>query len=89
MLGINKNSPEAKRNQLEWARTQMDLEMPTETADGAGIQDKADFVRQYIASEKEKFGREIDEATAEAEVDAWLLKQARPDEPRPKPTPNP
>ena len=35
-----------------------------------------DFVRQYIASEKEKFGREVDEATAEREVDAWLLKQA-------------
>ena len=30
---------------------------------------------QYIESEREKFGREIDVATAEREVDEWLLKQ--------------
>ena len=35
-----------------------------------------DMVAKYIISEKEKFGREVDQATAEAEVDAWLLKQA-------------
>ena len=34
------------------------------------------MVAKYIVSEKEKFGREIDQATAEAEVDEWLLKQA-------------
>ena len=38
---------------------------------------------QYIASEREKFGREVDNATAEREVDEWLLKQARPCPSRP------
>ena len=35
-----------------------------------------DLITKYIASEKEKFDRVIDRATAESEVDAWLLKQA-------------
>ena len=33
---------------------------------------------QYIESERDKFGREVDAATAGREVDEWLLKQARP-----------
>ena len=32
---------------------------------------------QYIESERDKFGREVDAATAGREVDEWLLKQAR------------
>jgi hypothetical protein len=31
---------------------------------------------RYIVSEKEKFDRDIDRATAEREVDEWLLQQA-------------
>lgn len=68
--------PEAKANQLEWARAQMDLEVPEATLDGVDITDRDDMIAKYIVSEKEKFGRVIDQATAEAEVDAWLLKQA-------------
>lgn len=108
-------------NQLEWARKQMDLEVPEQTVAGNDIQGREDFVRQacdsqcgrvdglltqaaaphltgrpraavprppphraqYIASEREKFGREVDNATAEREVDEWLLKQARPCPSRP------
>ena len=54
----------------------MDLEVPEATADGASIADREDFINKYMASERSKFGREIDRATAEAEVDEWLLKQA-------------
>lgn len=54
----------------------MDFEVPSVTLEGTSIQDRADFVSQYIESEKAKFGREIGRAEAEAEVDAWLLKQA-------------
>ena len=54
----------------------MDLEVPERTADGSQIVNKEDFIAKYIVSEKEKFGRDIDEATAEAEVDQWLLEQA-------------
>merc|ERR1712194_211400 len=64
---INRDSPEAMANQLEWARKQMDLEVPEQTVAGNDIQGREDFVRQYIESEREKFGREVDE---------WLLKQA-------------
>ena len=60
----------------EWAREQMNMEVPETTLDGAAIGDRDDMVAKYILSEKEKFGRVIDQATAEAEVDAWLLKQA-------------
>jgi hypothetical protein len=73
---INRDSPEAMANQLEWARKQMDLEVPEQTVAGNDIQGREDFVRQYIESEREKFGREVDNATAEREVDEWLLKQA-------------
>lgn len=119
LLGINRDSPEAKANQLAWAREQMNAEvrqqplsavqhrelqlsrsrmahpapvrtrqcsllkpcpgraqMPEQTVDGQSIEGRDDFVQQYIASEKEKFGRDVDLATAEREVDAWLLKQA-------------
>ena len=65
---------------LEQAKTMdkgtMDMEVPDTTLDGQKLADRADLVAKYIASEKEKFGREIDQATAEAEVDEWLLKQA-------------
>ena len=63
-------------NQVEWARQQMDLEVPEQTVEGTSIADREDLIEQYIASEKAKFGREIDRGTAEAEVDEWLLKQA-------------
>ena len=76
LFGTNRNTPEAQAFQREWARQQMALEVPDETADGSAISDREDFVRQYIASEREKFGREIDQETAEKEVDEWLLKQA-------------
>ena len=52
------------------------MEVPDATVDGDAISDRDDFVQQYIVSEKEKFGREVDQATAEKEVDAWLLKKA-------------
>ncbi len=76
VFGTNRNSPEAKANQLKWAKQMMDLEVPERTADGSQIVNKEDFIAKYIVSEKEKFGRDIDEATAEAEVDQWLLEQA-------------
>ena len=68
--------PEAKANQLEWARQQMELEVPDATLDGTEIANRDDMIVQYIASEKEKFGRDIDQATAEREVDEYLLKKA-------------
>jgi hypothetical protein len=76
LFTTNRNSPEARANQLKWARREMDLEVPSVTLEGTSIQNRDDFVRQYIESEKAKFGREIGLAEAEAEVDAWLLKQA-------------
>ena len=54
----------------------MDMEVPEATTDGVSIADRDDFIEKYIESEKAKFGRDIDRATAEAEVDEWLLKQA-------------
>ena len=54
----------------------MDLEVPDETLEGTEIADREDFIDKYITSEKAKFGREVDRATAEAEVDEWLLRQA-------------
>ena len=72
----NRDSPEARKNQLEWARAQMDMQVPGATLDGASIEDREDFVTQYIASEKEKFGRELTRDEAAAEVDEWLLAQA-------------
>lgn len=75
-FGTNRNTPEAQENQLAWAREQMDMEVPEATLDGQSLADRDDMVAKYIVSEKEKFGREIDQATAEAEVDEWLLKQA-------------
>ena len=76
IFGLNRDTPEAKANQLKWAREQMAMEVPNATVGGEGIADRDDFVRQYIASEKERYDRDIDVATAEREVDAWLLKQA-------------
>ena len=76
LFTTNRDTPEAQANQLEWARQQMALEVPDETLDGAKIADREDMVSQYIVSEQEKFGRVVDRATAEAEVDEWLLKQA-------------
>lgn len=76
VFGINRDTPEAKANQLAWARQQMEAEMPSSTLTGQAIQDREDFIVKYIASEKEKFGREISRKEAEAEIDAWLLKQA-------------
>lgn len=76
LFKINRNTPEAKANQLKWAQEQMDLEVPDSTVDGMSIADREDFVVKYIESEKAKFGREIDRTTAEAEVNEWLLKQA-------------
>mmetsp|Transcript_25593 Transcript_25593/g.63497 ORF Transcript_25593/g.63497 Transcript_25593/m.63497 type:complete len:166 (-) Transcript_25593:366-863(-) len=75
-FGTNRNTPEAIANQLEWAQTQMDLEMPESTVEGTSIEDKEDFIVKYIASEKEKFGRELTREEAALEVDEWLLKQA-------------
>jgi len=72
----NRDTPEAKANQMKWAREQMALEVPDETLEGSKIADREDLIAQYIESERAKFGREIERATAEAEVDAWLLKQA-------------
>ena len=76
LFKLNRYTPEAQSNQLKWAREQMDLEVPEATADGDSIADREDFINKYMASERSKFGREIDRATAEAEVDEWLLKQA-------------
>lgn len=76
LFKTNRNTPEAQANQIEWARQQMALEVPETTLEGDAIGDRADFVRRYIDSEREKFGREVDQATAEKEVDEWLLKQA-------------
>lgn len=73
---INRDTPEAIANQEEWARREMDMEVPEATLTGQEIADREDFIAKYIASEKQKFGREIDRATAELEVDEWLLKQA-------------
>jgi len=72
----NREAPAAKANQLAWARTQMDAEMPSATVTGQSIEDRADFVRQYVEAEKAKFGRELTPEAAEREIDAWLLKQA-------------
>ena len=47
---INRDTPEAKANQIEWARKQMDLEVPEVTAAGNEIQDREDFVRQACYS---------------------------------------
>jgi len=76
LFKLNRYTPEAQSNQLKWAREQMDLEVPEATADGDSIADREDFINKYMASERSKFGRELDRATAEAEVDEWLLKQA-------------
>ena len=40
LFRINRNTPEAKANQLKWAREQMDLEMPTNTLEGTEIDDR-------------------------------------------------
>ncbi|KAL1520461.1 hypothetical protein AB1Y20_022042 [Prymnesium parvum] len=75
-FGINRDTPEAKENQLAWAREQMAYEVPSSTLDGTSIDDREDFVTKYIESEKAKFGRELTREEAEREVDQWLLKQA-------------
>jgi len=38
-------------NQLEWARKQMDLEVPEQTVAGNDIQGREDFVRQACDSQ--------------------------------------
>ena len=76
LFTTNRDTPEAMANQRAWARQQMDLEVPDATLSGDSIADRAEFVRKYIENEKEKFGRDVDQATAEKEVDEWLLKQA-------------
>lgn len=76
LLTTNRNSAAARANQLKWAQEQMAAEMPEKTIDGMDIGDKEDFIRKYIESEKEKFGRELEWDEASREVDAWLLKQA-------------
>jgi hypothetical protein len=75
-FGTNRDTPEAQANQREWARQQMNAEVPETTLEGKPLSDRDDLVAQYIVSEREKFGRELDQATAENEVDEWLLKQA-------------
>lgn len=76
LFTTNRGTPEAIANQKAWARQQMDLEVPEATLGGDSISDRDDLVKKYIASEKDKFGRDVDQATAEAEIDEWLLKQA-------------
>ena len=36
-------------NQIEWARKQMDMEMPEQTATGESIADRADMVQKVRA----------------------------------------
>lgn len=67
-FGTNRDTPEARANQAAWAKEQLALEVPEATLDGSEIADRPDLIAQYIASEQEKFGREIDQATAEKEV---------------------
>ena len=67
-FGTNRDTPEARANQAAWAKEQLALEVPDATVDGKAIADRSDLIAQYIASEEEKFGREIDQATAEKEV---------------------
>jgi len=76
LFKINRDTPEARANQLAWAREQMDMEVPESALDGTSIKDRQDFIQKYIESEKAKFGREVSAEEAEREVDAWLLKQA-------------
>jgi|TARA_B100000524_G_scaffold200801_1_gene104556 hypothetical protein len=76
LLTTNRYTSDARANQLKWAREVMDAEVPEATADGQEIGDKDDFVRKYIASEQEKFGRALEWDEAAKEVDEWLLKQA-------------
>ena len=48
----NRNTPEAQANQLEWARKQMDLEMPDATLTGDSISDRSDFIAKYSLGAK-------------------------------------
>ena len=76
LFKTNRDTPEAQANQIEWARQQMNMEVPDSTLDGLKLEGRDDMVAKYIVSEKEKFGRDVDQATAEQEVDSWLLTQA-------------
>ncbi|EOD17566.1 hypothetical protein EMIHUDRAFT_199468 [Emiliania huxleyi CCMP1516] len=76
LFTTNRDSPDARANQLAWARRQMEAEVPQTTLDGAPIAGRDDLIRKYIAAEKEKLGRELEWEEAAGEVDAWLLKQA-------------
>ena len=78
----NRDTPEAKANQMKWAREQMALEVPDETLEGSKIADREDLIAQYIESERAKFGREIERATAEAEVSARSASGGRPNDVR-------
>ena len=70
----NRDSPEARENQLAWAKKEMAGQVPKE------YEDREAFVTKYIEHEKETEGRELSRAEAEKEVDEWLLKQASADD---------
>ena len=59
----NRDSPEARKNQLEWARAQMDMQVPGATLEWTTL------VKAHVPAELTR-----DEAAAE--VDEWLLAQA-------------
>ena len=40
LFGINRNTPEAQANQLQWAREQMDMEVPSSTLEGSDISNR-------------------------------------------------
>ncbi len=70
----NRDSPEARENQLAWAKKEMAGQVPKE------YEDREAFVTKYIEHEKETEGRELSREEAEKEVDEWLLKQASADD---------
>lgn len=43
-FGTNRDTAEAQANQREWAREQMNMEMPDQTLDGTAIQDRQDLI---------------------------------------------
>ena len=50
IFGLNRDTPEAKANQLKWARDQMDSEMPSATLDGMAIDDRKVLAPSRIRS---------------------------------------
>jgi hypothetical protein len=73
---INRDTPEAKANQIEWARKQMDLEVPEVTATGNEIQDREDFVRQACDSSCGRAAARTDACPGQAYL--TLLTRDRP-----------